>query len=182
MTLPYGFGNLIPCFGNPQHHPWSDATDLRISPTPLSFSRGMSSSGRGGASAFSFTTTATLNTHAVPFLLDDFHHGVSFIDKSHHTTARRFFGISFLDQPLFVGIPAATVSILPFVVVHCFLCLSIIGFGRNLPHALVRDQLKTFLKIHKKWGRSSLESFSWSASLSSLTWASAWGCHGWVHE
>jgi len=69
LTLPYGFGNLIPCLGNPQHHPWSDATDLRISPTPLSFSRWMSSSGRGGASAFSFTTTATLSTHVVTLSL-----------------------------------------------------------------------------------------------------------------
>ena len=62
---------------------------------------------------------------------------------SHQTAPTHFFGIPLLDQPLVVRIPSATSAILAFVVGHPSFHLFFFGLGRNLPHLLVCQQLKT---------------------------------------
>ena len=71
-----------------------------------------------------------------------------FIQFFSHHTAPRFFGIPLLDQPRVVRISRTTGTILAFIVGHPSFGGLDFGFGRRLPHLLVRQQLKPFLEIH----------------------------------
>ena len=67
---------------------------------------------------------------------------------SHQAAPTHFLGIPLLDQPLAVRVLAATSAILAFIVGHSLFVSLYVGFGRNLPHILVRQQLKAFFDIH----------------------------------
>ena len=102
---------------------------------------------------------------------------------SHHT-APRFFGIPLLDQPRVVGIPSTTGAILAFVVGHPLFGGLDFGFGRRLPHILVRQQLKPFLEIHHVRHRPTLHpaptlwAFAFGASTLATHSASTSATHG----
>ena len=129
--LSYGFGDPITSFENAYRQTGRDTPHLT---TASSFG---GSSGRG---AFTFAS------HDESF----FESGApqaSFI-HSHQAAPTHFFGIPLLDQPLVVRVLAATSAILAFIVGHPLFVRLYVGFGRNLPHILVRQQLKAFLDIH----------------------------------
>ena len=97
-----------------------------------------------------------------------------------HQAAPNFFGIPLLDQPLVVGIPSTTGAILAFIVGHPLFVGLYVGFGRNLPHIRVRQQLKAFLEIHEERRRSTLYPTStwWSSSRGAFAFgASAFATH-----
>ena len=97
---------------------------------------------------------------------------------SHQAAPTHFFGIPLLDQPLVVRVLAATSAILAFIVGHPLFVRLYVGFGRNLPHILVRQQLKAFLDIHEERCRPTLDPTStwWSSSRGAFPFAPRGHC------
>ena len=131
--LPNGFGDPIAGFENAYRQTGRDTPHLT---TASSF--GGSSS--RGAFAFAF------GSHDDSFLRAE--HCVPLLYMSHQTAPTHFFGIPLLDQPLVIGILSTTGAILAFIVGHPLFVRLDVGFGRNLPHILVRQQLEAFFEIH----------------------------------
>ena len=75
-------------------------------------------------------------------------HRVPLLYMSHQAAPTNFFGIPLLDQPLAVRVLAATGAILAFIVGHPLFVGLYVGFGRNLPHIRVCQQLEAFFEIH----------------------------------
>ena len=134
--ISYRFGDPITSFENPYRQTDPDTPHLTVGHTPSSF--GGSSS--RGAFAFAF------GSHDDSFLRAE--HRKSLFIHSHQAAPTHFFGIPLLDQPLVVRVLAATSAILAFIVGHPLFVGFYVGFGRNLPHIRVCQQLEAFFDIH----------------------------------
>ena len=93
---------------------------------------------------------------------------------SHQTAPTHFFGIPLLDQPLVVRVLAATSAILAFIVGHPLFVGLDVGFGRNLPHSWVCQQLEAFFDRNNVRHSPTLHPTStwWSSSRGALAFAS----------
>ena len=129
--IPDGFGDPITSFENAYRQ--TDPDTPYLTHTPSSFG---GSSSRGAFAFASHDDSFLRAEHRVPLLYMS------------HQAAPSSFHIPLLFGPSHVGVLAATSAILAFIVGHPLFVGLYVGFGRNLPHILVRQQLKASFDIH----------------------------------